>query len=62
MESVEVVNAGGELGEGGDQGLQLLRSWGLRVLVSSGTDQSWSSQLRGRTPAAGKSMYPASKD
>jgi hypothetical protein len=43
-------------------GSKLLRGRSLRVLVSSGTEQSWSGELCGGAPGAGERTHQAPKD
>ena len=50
------------MGKGGDQGLQLLRSRSVWLLVSPGTDQTRSGKLRCGTTSAGEPTQETSKD
>ena len=43
---IEVVESSRRVGQGGDQGLQLLRGRGVRLLVSPRTGQAGRDQLR----------------
>jgi len=60
--AVEVVGSSRRVGQIGDQGLQLLRSRGVWILVSPGIDQTRCGQLRGGTPAPGEPIRQTPKD
>src|SRR5690242_12885393 len=58
----EVVGSSRGVGEGRDQGLQLLRGRRLRLLVPPRIGQTGRGQLRGGPPTPGKPTRQRSKD
>src|SRR6266481_4530653 len=62
MGSLEVVESSRRVGQGGNQGLQLLRGRGVWVLVSPGVDQMWSGQLRGGATTVREPTLQTSED
>jgi hypothetical protein len=59
---LEVVESSRRVGQGGDQGLQLLRGRGVWVLVSPRVDQIWSGQLRGGATTVREPTLQTSED
>jgi hypothetical protein len=59
---MEVVESSRRVGQGGDQGLQLLGGWGVWILVTPGIDQMRRGQLRGGTTTPGKPTLRTPED
>ena len=58
----KVVESNRRVGQGGNQGLQLLRGRGVWVLVSPRVDQIWSGQLRGGAATVREPTFQTSED